>query len=306
MLVASGRSGDHGRVSPSLAQARGELRPRGTPLEYWFVTLRTGDLAFLVDWIVRRGEGTAEVRVSLRLRGQGRVVRAGGASWRDGPGEVVIGGCTLTSSRATGELEDVRWELAHDPGPWLLDPAPVLATVLRPFDLRLVARPRARFTGTVTVGEEVFRVVDAEGTVVHYWGRRLPDSWVWVSADGVGDQAAAVEAALFRSRVWGLPGTGVDAGYVAVHDGSRTELVIAPAYGRMSVHGSETTFELDARSRAHHVHLTAHAGPDSYNDLGEGIHQALLGDLGVDGRGTCRGRAGLEIRGDLLRTPWTT
>lgn len=293
-------------MSPSLTAARRELRPRGTALEYWFVKLGTGELAFLVDWIVRRGEAAAEVRVSLWVRGQGRVVRERSESWRDGRNEVVICGCALTPSRATGQVENVRWELAYSPGSWLFDPAPAVTKVLHPFDLQLIARPRARFTGTVTVGDEAFRVDDAEGTFVHYWGRRLPDSWVWVSADGVGDGGAAVEAALFRSRLWGLPGPGVNAGYVAVNEGVRTALVIAPAYGRIAAQGNETAFELHARSRAHSLHLTANAAPTTYNHLGEGIHQVLLGDLSVDGRGTCLGRAGLEIRGDLVSTPWTS
>jgi len=43
----------------------------------------------------------------------------------------------------------------------------------------------------------------------------------------------------------------------------------------------------------------------AYNDLGEGIHQTLLGDATVDGLGSCVGRAGLEVRGDIIPTgPW--
>jgi hypothetical protein len=308
-LVAEGRSGESVGVGSSQTVDRGanDVRPRGAPLEYWFVRVGAGELAFLVDWIIRRRSAVAEVRVSLWVRGQGRLLRERSATWRVDSTGVHIGGCTLAPSRATGEVERVQWDLSYSPGPWRLDPAPALAKVVRPFDLRLIARPRARFTGTVSVDGEAFGVDDAGGTVVHYWGRRLPDSWVWVSAAGVGDDAAAVEAALFSSRLWGVPGPRVTAGYVAVDGGGRTVLVIAPAYGRIAVRGNETDFEVHAQKRAQSLHLTAHASPGSYNDLGEGIHQALLGDLTVDGLGSCVGRAGLEIRGGgLISTAWTS
>jgi hypothetical protein len=206
----------------------------------------------------------------------------------------------LTPAHGTGELEDVRWDLACAPGPWVLEPAPVLARLLHPFDLELVARPRARFSGTVIVGGEIFRVDDAAGTLVHYWGRRLPDAWLWVSADGVGERDAAVEAVLFRSRLWGVPKPAVAGGYVAINDRGRTAQIIAPVYGRVTARGNETAFEMRARSWGRSMHLTARSPHATYNDLGEGIRQTLLGDLTVDGLGTCSGRAGLEIRGDAV------
>jgi hypothetical protein len=54
---------------------RDDLVTRSTALEYWFVKVHAGDLAFLVDYIVRRAPGRAEVRVSLWTRGRPRVVR---------------------------------------------------------------------------------------------------------------------------------------------------------------------------------------------------------------------------------------
>jgi hypothetical protein len=135
---------------------------------------------------------------------------------------------------------------------------------------------------------------------VHYWGRRLADSWVWVSADGVGDDGAVVEAAAFRSRLWGRSGTGLTAGYVVVDSGNTRQQVVAPAYGRVTVRGSATAFTIDAATVGRSLHLSARAPLDTYNDLGEGIHQTLLGELSVEGRGSCVGRAGLEVRGDLV------
>ena len=282
-----------------------DFRPRNAPLEYWFVKVSTGELAFLVDWIVRRAGGFAEVRISLWVRGHGRVLRARSERWGETDAAVDVADCTLTPSRAVGGVADVRWDLACATGPWRLEPAPLLAKALKPFDLQLAARPRARFTGMVEVAGETFRLDDAAGTLVHYWGRRLPDSWLWVSADGVGDGDAVVEAALFRSRLWGLPGAAVAAGYVAVDAGSRPAQIIAPVYGRVTARGSETTFEIRARNWRRGMHLVASAPRTAYNDLGEGIHQTLLGDVTVGGLGSCVGRAGLEVRGDIIPTgPW--
>ena len=155
-------------------------------------------------------------------------------------------------------------------------------------------------SGTVTVGGETFRVDDVAGTLVHYWGRRLPDAWLWVSADGVGEHDAAVEAALFHSRLWGASKPAVAGGYVAVNDRGRTAQIIAPVYGRITARGIETAFEIRARSWGRSMHLTAGSPHATYNDLGEGIRQTLLGDLTVDGWGSCSGRAGLEIRRDTI------
>ena len=52
------------------------------PLEYWFFKLQAGPLAFLVDFIIRRHIGQAEVRISLWVRGQGRVLRTSADSWQ--------------------------------------------------------------------------------------------------------------------------------------------------------------------------------------------------------------------------------
>ncbi len=277
-----------------------EFRSRGAPLEYWFIKVRSGDLSFLVDWIVRRASGQAEVRVSLFVRGAGRVLRTRADAWHDSSATVHVNECTLTPASTSGGVDDVRWDLTYDPGETRLDPVPLPAKVLRPFDLQLAGRPRARFSGTIEVAGETFTLVDARGTLSHYWGRRLPDSWVWVSADGLGDGDGVVEAAVIRTRLWGHGRRGLIGGYAMVDDGTSTTQILAPTYGHLSVDGTQESFELNAWTRGRKVRLTASAPRSAYNDLGEGIHQTLLGDVAVDGWGSSRGLAGLEFRGDLL------
>ncbi|MDQ1585867.1 MAG: hypothetical protein QOJ90_2441 [Actinomycetota bacterium] len=278
-----------------------EFRSRGAPLEYWFIKVRSGDLAFLVDWIIRRGSGEAEVRVSLFVRGTGRVLRTGAGAWGDSDGAVRVNGCTLTPGSASGEVDDVRWDLTCDPGETRLDPVPLPAKLLHPFDLELAGRPRARFTGSIEVAGETFTLAGARGTLNHYWGRRLPDSWVWVSADGLGDGDGVVEAALIRTRLWGLGRCTLLGGYAMVDGGSRTTQILAPTYGHLAVEGSQESFAIKAWTRGRQVTLTATAPSSAYNDLGDGIRQTLIGDVTVDGWGSSTGYAGLEYRGDFLR-----
>ncbi|MGH8828236.1 MAG: hypothetical protein ACRDVZ_11720, partial [Jiangellaceae bacterium] len=74
------------------------FRSRGAPLEYWFVKVISGDLAFLVDWIVRRDSALAEVRISMWVRRIGRVLRSQSGGWREDRTGVEICGCTFTSA----------------------------------------------------------------------------------------------------------------------------------------------------------------------------------------------------------------
>jgi hypothetical protein len=281
-----------------------EFRTRGAPLEYWFLKVRSGELSFLVDWIIRRGQQEAEVRVSLFVRGQGRVLRSTSSTWWDHGSTVDVAGCRISPRAATGEVDDVRWDLACDAGTAQLDPVPRPAKLLRPFDLQLAARPRAHFIGTVEVAGETFALANARGTLSHYWGRRLPDSWVWVSADTLGEGGAeghgVVEAALIRTRLWGAARTSLVGGYLMVEGGGRRTQIMAPTYGRLAATGTGTSFEIRARSRGRDVRLTATAPTSAYNDLGEGIQQTLLGDVTVHGWGSSHGSSGLEYRGNLL------
>ena len=225
----------------------------------------------------------------------------GTGGWRVSRDRVDIRGSTFTPTRVTGSVGDVWWELGADPGAVRLDPVPLAARYLRPFDLQLVSRPRARFDGTVTVGGESFGLDGAPGTISHYWGRRLPDSWVWVSADGLGAGGGLVEAALIRTRMWGVPGGGVSGGYMMTCGEGGSRQVVAPAYGKISAIGDRTGFELTARAPGRRLRVRAQARAERYNDLGEGIHQTLLGDVQVDGLGALAGGAGLEVRGAPFR-----
>jgi hypothetical protein len=66
-------------------------------LDYWFWKFHIGDLAFLVDVIIRRRTGTSETRVSYWLRGTGRVLHEPAAAWSADTTVISVGRTELRS-----------------------------------------------------------------------------------------------------------------------------------------------------------------------------------------------------------------
>lgn len=278
-----------------------DFRSRAASVEYWFWKFRSGELAFLVDFIVRKPEQAAEVRVSLWARGKGRVIHDTQRTWEITPSRVSIGGHELGRAGSRGSIESVSWDLSWDPGEALVDPLPPLFGRLHAIDLELFIRPEARFRGSVMVDGETFVVEDVPGMLEHYWGRRLPDRWWWISAtEFEGAPGMRVEAGIATSSFWGKGRMPINVGYLWVGDGVRTDLTISPATGLVLAKGGAENLTIDAiglRGRRHRVRVRA--PEDSFNDLGEGILQTLLAELECDGRRAVAGTVGFERRGGL-------
>jgi hypothetical protein len=270
---------------------------REAPLEYWFLKFNQGRLAFLADFIIRRRQHQAEVRLSLWVDGIGRVEHAFSSSWRANPTTVTVAGCELGPRASRGAVADIEWQLDSAAGSARIDPAPLPLKLLRPLDMQLLSRPQARFQGSVRVGEERFAISDAGGLLCHYWGARLPERWCWISAST--PEGGAVEAMLVRSRLWGSPYPRLDTGYCFVTEGPRARLLVSPLTALMGLRGSWHDFQLRARpfTGGEPVRLDCSAAPEQYNDLGEGIRQTLLGTCRLDGATAVSGSAGLEVRG---------
>jgi hypothetical protein len=274
-----------------------DLTVRGSPLEYWFFRLNTGPLAFLVDFIIRRRFGAAEVRVSLWVDGLGRVERLTSTAWRTEGETVDTADSSFGPKRSSGRVEDVEWDLDVELGSSRIDPAVLPVRLLHPFDMEIASRPRAKFSGQVTVGDRIFPCTDVPGLVSHYWGRRLPDSWWWISANLFEDNDVAVEALLAWTRVWNSARVPMNAGYLWIEHQGAVQQVIHPLNGLMRVEGSPEAFTVRARRLGRpEITLRCVAVPNSYSDLGEGIKQTLLGDCLIEGIGDARGTAGLEFR----------
>lgn len=275
-----------------------DFASRASPLEYWFWKFHAGDLAFLVDFILRRRIDEAEVRVSLWVRGEGRVERLGGGSWSADADAVLIGDQRLTSSGSIGAVADISWQLDWQPGPQLVDPRPRLLGPMHPFDMELLLRPAARFNGVVTVAGERFDVVDVPGLLTHYWGRRLARSWCWISGTEFENAPERrVEVLTAWSGLWGRDAVVLPFAYLWTTDGHRSELTISPVTGLIRQRRLSNGIAIDMmriNGRRHRLTCTAEA--DTFNDLGEGIRQTLVAELTFDGHRAVAGRSGLEFR----------
>jgi hypothetical protein len=275
-----------------------DFASRAAPLEYWFWKFHAGDLAFLVDFILRRRTDQAEVRVSLWVRGEGRVEHLVSRSWSADTNTVSVGDQRLTPSGSTGAAADISWDLRWQPGEPLVDPRPGFLGPMHPFDMELLLRPAARFSGVVTVAGERFDVVDVPGLLTHYWGRRLARSWCWISATEFEDAPERrVEVLIARSGLWGRDPLVLPFAYLWTTDGQRSELTISPVTGLIRQREVSNGIAMDmVRINGRRHRLSCTAGADTFNDLGEGIRQTLLAELIFDGHRAVAGRTGLEFR----------
>jgi hypothetical protein len=257
-------------------------------------------LAFLVDFIIRRGLNTAEVRVSLWVDGLGKVERLGSPNWRARGERVGIAECTFGPEGSKGRVADIEWDLHHELGDSRIEPAVPPIRWLHPFDMEIASRPRAKFSGQVRVADRTFPCVDVPGLVSHYWGRRLPDRWWWVSAYPFEGNDIAIEALLAHTRVWNSARVAMNAGYLWIEDRGHRQLVIHPLNGLIRVKGSPESFILKARRLGRpDLIVRCSTSPSPYSDLGEGIMQTLLGTCLIQGVGEARGTAGLEFRSQM-------
>jgi len=288
----------------STERARDALAVRGAALEYWFVHFHADDLGFLVDFIARRKPfPTVEVRVSRWVRGMGAVVREVGAP-AAGPSLVATDVATFDATRSVGNVADCSWDLSWDLGPYLVSSKPWFFGPFEPTDISLIALPGATFNGWVEVAGERFEVAGRPGAVTHYWGRRLADRWIWISAsDFPGEPQRRLEAGIAWTKTWGR-GPRLPVGYIWTTDGKRADLMRSPVSGlaqieRSSPAGADPVSlvmtALRPFGRRHRIAVSAPAS--AFNDLGEDIRQTLRADLSLDGLSARPGSVGFELRG---------
>jgi hypothetical protein len=274
-----------------------DLSARGSPLEYWFWKVRTPEGGAIVDYIVRGDPATAEVRVSTWRPDVCPPIHEGSDDWAGDERGIRIGGSHLDGAGSAGSAGDVRWEVRWELGEPRLAPRPDWFGPLHPFDMELVARPHARISGLLRLGPRTIKL-DGAGVVAHYWGRRLPDRWTWISASGFDDDPGArLEALLVSSRLWGGP-LHVPAGYVWLSEDGHAQETIEPLTGAIRVSRDGHAVKLTstrADGRRHTIECAA--PPESFNTIGDGIQQSLSADLTLDGRLRAQGSVGLEFRG---------
>lgn len=260
-------------------------------LEYWFFKFNHQGVTLLVDWIARRRTGAGEVRISIHSPTAKEVIFIDHASILEtGPPEL--------SMQATSWYEgDVRWELTLETSVERIRPQIFPAEQMKVFDLSVVSAPRVSFNGWIEHRGNRYSIDQALGMVSHYWGRRLPKEWWWISANQFSDADVSVECSLIRSRIWGSP-ICVPIGYFYYRRGSRSNLFISPP-ARITVASSQDTFQVVVRSLLGRKIILEASGRE-YADIGESIINTLNGDLQITEEGKtaahAEATAGLERR----------
>lgn len=267
------------------------LAARQAPLEYWFLKLNTPELAFLADLIIR--PAGAEVRLSVWVDGHGRVIRGSGTPDVSTAG-ARVGDSVLGTSASTGTSGCVSWDLRYEIGPVWVDPGRMVRA-LRPFDMELVSAPGTRFTGRIVVDGRAYAVDATPGLIAHYWGKRLPRRWYWLS---VNTPSLDIDVVVSHARLWSLPGPAIRAGYLYLDDRERRRSIVSPLNGLVRASGQPGgAVIVSAWAPAGNVRLRCAAPPAAFNDLGEGIRQTLIGDCEIGGQ-RISGVAGIETRNE--------
>ena len=266
------------------------VRVSGAAVDYRFFRVSAGDVDLVVDVIRVRGEAEIEVRASY-WHGRGRGVARSRVA-PGGPADLPRSEDVGHEVRVAGSAGDVRWDLLIRPGALVVDPRGGVLRHLRAFDVQIVSRPDARFSGWVEVAGKR-TIVESAGLLSYYWGRRLPSSWYWVSANADG---VIVDAVLGVSRLWGLPWPRLRVGYVFIESGGKRVFHVRPLNSVVTAEGDPYAFRIKAWRPGARLTLECHGDPATYNDLGLGIMQTLRGTCRVGGPATLSMTAGLEAR----------
>jgi hypothetical protein len=122
----------------------------------------------------------------------------GEAELTDAPFEYRLPAGTLTSGRATGEIDDVSWDLSYTPDDYAF--TPLRSQRLTDLLYRVAGTGKhwsrneaVRVDGEVTVGDRTLTFEDAPGHQGHTLGASPPPRWTWVQCNGFDDPSLSLE-----------------------------------------------------------------------------------------------------------------
>ena len=208
--------------------------PMIAPIEYWFFRTEWPRGALLVDFIWRRRPASAEVRVSCCADGQADTHRSV-QRWDSGEPLGAVAGCAFDRNESSGSVGPVSWDLRfeREPAQLLVPPSPLRWA--RALDASVASWPMCSATGRVRVGATDAAVRHRPAMTCHYWGRQLPQEWVWLSANDFERTGTAVEVALMRSAQWGVKVPLPVVGYAWLRKDGRESLVASPLTGLVTL-----------------------------------------------------------------------
>lgn len=262
-----------------------------TALEYWFFKVNAGSVALLVDWIARRRHTEYVLRASVHSLQQRAVL------FDKLPAPMIDKQNFISTQRTVGHLGDLSWAFDIACDNERIEPDIFPAKLLHMTDLALISAPLATFTGWLQHGPLHVELQRAPGMIAHYWGRQLAHEWWWVSANQFDREDIAVECAVLRSSLWGLPVQLPLAYFYLRRANARTFIVSPPATAQ--ARGTPEEFEIQFRPLAAKM-FTLRAQGREYGGLGDGIVNTLVGDLdlweGSQLIARAKGTAALERR----------
>jgi hypothetical protein len=279
---------------------------RRTALDYAFfkLNLPEHDVALLVDFIVRRHTGIAQVRVSIHAH------TGGGVSFAEIPLDRLVTGSMTTPDQGAhigdnwlgavgsrGTVGDTAWDLAFQPVGSVLYPQIKLIEPLHPFDLSLQSVPDVRFSGILRIAGQRYEVSEAHGMVSSYFGRALPERWFWISCNTFDREDIALECVVSRMALFGGP-VHLKTGYFSVCTSGRSDTIIAPLNGSIRLEGTREALTITAQPRSGKAAymLQCSASTRDYHDLGDRIHNTLIGSCTLTGIASANRSVGLEER----------
>lgn len=116
---------------------------------------------------------------------------------------VTVGDAVLTDGELVGGVGPLSWDLRYqgDAAPLLLLPEAFYERGF-PKAKAVVGTPHARYSGTLTVGDERFDIDDWPGSHNHNWGSKHTDHYAWCQVSGFDDAPDAfLECSTARVRI---------------------------------------------------------------------------------------------------------
>ena len=279
---------------------------RRAALDYAFfkLNLPEHDVALLVDFIVRRRVGVAQVRVSVHAP------LGGGVSLAEIPLDRFVIGSMKTPSEGAhigdnwlgavgsrGTVGTTAWDLAFQPASPVLSPQIKLIEPLHAFDLSVQSVPDVRFSGRLHIAGQRYEVSEARGMVSSYFGRALPERWFWISCNTFDRQDLALECVVSRMALFGGP-VHLKTGYFSVYTAQSSETIIAPVNGSIRLEGTREALTITAHSRSGKAayQLQCSASTGDYHDLGDRVQTTLFASCTLKDIASANRTVGLEER----------
>ena len=141
-----------------------------------------------------------------------------------------VDGAVLEPGHAAGELKtpelEASWDLSFDDAGEAFHHLPYerLYDAPLPRTKFLSPYPSARFSGTVTVGDERIELADWSGMIGHNWGAEHAERWVWIQGGDLGgERGSYLDLAAGRIKVGPLTTPWVANGMLRI-DGAEHRL----------------------------------------------------------------------------------